>query len=166
MTFFLFTMMSIFVVFAVVRGILEIISRKRYRLAWSNTKAMSTAGKHLIREYQSLPVENRPRANISMIVEALDTKYNTSEVDIHFRRHGYDSSYFSWNCRCFLRDRCPYREYPELHTSMKNIKDALNKQQHQLALAGVSGGLDEARELMSRLREEKELIESVTEQLT
>lgn len=129
-------------------------------------KSLSTASWEIIREYKALPEDNRPFANIYLLLHALDVKHDIDQVKYHFRRH-YDHSSFTWECDCKRWHRkCSYREYIDLHVAIEEVRLALEKQQHALQMAAVAYHFDAIKELTDRLRDEKNLINTVTRELT
>lgn len=156
----------------VLAGTAKIASEAKFRRVHSVSRkelaGRSWAGQQLIKEYYAIPESNRPYANIKAIVTALDLKNGIDSVNTHFSkrirtRNGWRSAP-TWDCR-YVR-YCQFDEYKDLHNSFESITDAIAEQQHALALAGVSDGFAEAGSLMERLREEKELINTVTKELT
>lgn len=149
-----------------ISGCVMIHSRIVYGLPYGRVRVLSTASREIIRYYLSLPEANRPYANIYTLLTALDTKYKADDVSQHFKRRGYERSYFTWTCVCQRRKvRCTFEEYGSLAAEINGITEALDIQEHQLRVAAVEGNLSQVEELTARLREERQLIDSVTKEL-
>lgn len=133
------------------------------------SKSMSLAGKQLLKEYDALPAEHRPDIDLKAIVEALDIKYpDISKLNYHFAAD-FNLDRVSWTrheSRLHDRNRCPYSEYMNLHNEIQGIQKELAAREHKLKLAGVQHSLDELSVVTQRLREERQIIASVTRELT
>lgn len=150
-------------------------AEKKHRTLYGHSKYelrnMSWVGKELIKEYNSLPAQHRPYANMRHIAEALDIKHDAQLVNGHFRKMGYESSYPSWDCDCRITRfstkaaPCPYFDYKQLHDSFVEINNAEKERQHAYALVNVQDGLHQAEQLMESLREERDLMKSVTKEI-
>jgi hypothetical protein len=166
--FYVFLAMLLFA--GVGKGYSELQSKKTYALSKKEVKKFSWASKQLIQEYNALPDGNRPLGDITYPLSALDTKYGGAEkVTKHFAktRNGYEHSYtdYRWhNCNC--RYDCKMKDYKEMHDGIAGIKSALATQEHAMLMAGVESGLSEAASIAERLRQERELIEDTTKELT
>lgn len=148
-----------------VRIVREVVYRQTMSITVGEHNSLSWASQQLIKEYYKLPDSNRPYANIKAVVKALDTKHGLKEVNHHFMSRGYESSSPSWSCGCY-GSRCNmFPAYVNLRHSFEDIHKALEEQQHQLALAGVGDALSEVERLAEALREEKNLINQVTQEL-
>lgn len=164
------------IILTIVSGILvrsasiSIASHRRYALPHRQVSELSIASKRLIQQYRTLPEENRPYANISNIVKALDVKYGVKEVNDHFRVRDFDAFRFGWECECvrysYRNKRCTYMsEYAEMHKAMEDITESLKARDHAIELRAVEEGLSQAKEFAAELRREKEIIASVTKEL-
>jgi len=141
-----------------------------YGVKAKELEGTSWVGKQLVKEYNALPDNHRPYANIKTIVKALDTKYGVDKVNNHFTTERYDSNKRrrvnvpSWEHRGCYPD-CSLPEYKDIHESFIQIEKALAEQQYKFAVAGVSDALHAAADLTTRLREERDLIRQVTKEL-
>lgn len=171
MTFLFYMMWTLVSAVAFYYGVRELHSRKKYAIPYHKVRALSWPAKQLLTEFNALPKANRPYTNMHRVVTALDVKHGVSEANSHFgeRRHYYDGASgvrHHWNAhRCYYRG-CKFIEYQELHDGMVEIREALEAQAHALKMASVSGMLDEVKELTQRMREESNLIETVTKEIT
>lgn len=138
--------------------------RKTYGLPYKMVNPLSFPSKRILKEFNSLPKDNQPYGNIYSIVKALDTKHGKDALTDHF----YDS-YFDyegkdpWHCRCYRV--CTYPDVDALYDSILAIKKSLEAQEHAIKVAAVQGGLDDALELVERLKQENDLVKDTTKQL-
>lgn len=127
---------------------------------------LSWPAQQILNKYNSLPVENRPYDNIVDLLSALDVKHGRKEADGHFKDYGY----YTWNCDCWRYrygdNKCKYQEYKDILDLVQEIADALAEQKHALAVAQVQHHLEDIKTLTERLRGEKEIVTSVTKELT
>lgn len=140
--------------------------RSNQKIATVPKKApMSNAAKRLVKEFNALPSASRPLFDMEELVKALDIKHGDIEkIDNHFYDYPHD---FTWKCMCRQHNRaCRYPDYQNLHLEIEGIGKALAEQEHALKVAGVQASLDQIQELTQTLRQERELIESVTKELT
>jgi hypothetical protein len=151
--------------------LLALLDRRRAtRIVVSEGKARSWPAKQIIKAYNRLPESNRPFANIEYIVDALDIKHTVKAANDHFKRY-YDG--YDWDCNLNYcvgigpdHRGCPMQEYHDLRLAISGVQKALDKQKHELEIAGVSDGLTSAKELLSSLKSETVLINQVTRELT
>ena len=146
----------------------ELYAHKTYGLAGKDVSNYSWPAKQILKAYHALPAGNRPAGDISAMLTALDTEHEVKTVNEHFenRYHRYDDkALYTWNCRCYRPGICTYKEYHEINDAIEEISKALAKQQKAMIVAGISGDLGEAKALAARLKEEREIIDSVTEGL-
>lgn len=147
-----------------VRGGLEISSRRKYALPRKTFTNFSQPAQRLLKEYHALPIENRPYANLKSILAAMDVKHGVETVNEHYRTDRYnDERSFTWVCRCYRV--CDY-EYRQIHTALSEIEQALVDREHAMAVAAVEGGLDAIEQFTKDLRAERDLIHDVTKELS
>lgn len=85
----------------------------------------------LLDEYNALPEESRPFPSITDLLVALDEK-NSLDQDV-LRSHFHHFNGWSWvttfepdsDSICRHRDKCKFKEYVDLHLSIKKVKDTL-----------------------------------------
>lgn len=177
-------MMIIFAVLlliAVITGGFKVRSelgyRQTYGLPSSEGKELSYPARWLLEQYYELPEANRPYGDMKRIVRALDVKHGVDTMNSHFAGYKYVSGRQrpDWSngwtgSNCYEHNntnpRCKGKDYLELRNAMNDISEALGEQEYALALAGVQDGIGEAKSLMEKFREEKELINKVTKELT
>jgi len=153
-----------------IKGFSELGYRRKYELPSKKVEVLSTASRGLMVQYLRLPEANRPVPNLYHMLVALDTKF--PKVDEHFMsrdyvyRNGGRHYKFDWDCGCWRDSECDYMDYKNIRNSIAGVRNELAKQEHALALHRVSGGLEDVKELTTRLKEEQELIQTVTKELT
>ena len=132
--------------------------------AINSTAGLSWPAKELVKEFNALPVDNRPTFDIIGIVRALDVKYMD---DTDNRRHFFEYEYGNkWsNCRCGSHYRCEFKEYVDLHEKMEDIQRAVKQRVKALEMFRVQHELNEAEALAEALDEEAVNIEEVTREL-
>lgn len=150
----------------------ELHHYQKYGLSAKKVNALSRPSKNLLEEYHALPDENRPVPNLHHALVALDTKFPNATNHYRASAYGYKNGkrvyYHSWTCQCdsYYRDDCDMKDYVDIHNGIRTVRKNLAEQAHLLELHRVSGGLETAKSLAERLREEGELIETVTKELT
>lgn len=126
-------------------------------------ETMSWPSVQLLTAYKALPVANRPMMNIEHILTALDIKYQGKEaVDKAFEGRYVTSC--SWNVYS-QRTVKVMPEYFVMLNDINEINNALKAQEYAIKMVSVAGSLEDVGELTLRLREERDLIKSVTSQL-
>lgn len=168
---FLYAIMCVVILcLAGVRVKRELNSRKTYNLSLAESKNMSWPAKEILQGYHQLPVASRPIPNISSVVSALDVKHGgAASVNEHFtvRNRNYDGTYntsYSWNHSCY--SRCDMSKYREIFSEISSVSEAVKQQEYAQQVASVSGGLEASQDLIARLREEREIVKSVTKALS
>lgn len=159
------TLILIIAMIPIIVGFLgrKIAYQKTYGIGPSQVKSLSWPSKQILNYYNQLPKENRPLPDIVPMLRALDIK--NDGVNNHFTHHDYDSSRKSWDC-CYDRQFCMGKEYHKLRENIHSIQASIKDQQLALKMKGVEGDLENVQMLTERLREEREIIDSVTKELT
>lgn len=160
------------VIASVVTGGFGVLSNKDKVAEISSPKVkLSWPSKEILKEYKALPVENRPFADITSMLIALDIKYGGAEkINPHYEYY-YDKGWTACpNCRApGIYGKCLHdgaAEYKKLHDQIAEIQQAVDDQKHALEVAKVQPDLDDIKILTERLRQEQEIITSVTKKLT
>lgn len=155
------------------KTIVAVSHNRKYGLSPAKYKALSAPSKQILQEYRALPEQNRPVPNIYNILTALDTKHRDATAHFMRSRYSYAKSKeihsFTWDCGCYDyrgREACGHTEYKNIHNGIKEVTEKLATQKRQIELARVEGGLQDAKELTERLRDERNLIHEVTQELT
>lgn len=139
---------------------------------------MSMMANHVLDEFYRLPKDNRPFTAEELIqsLVALDVKFGIEKVNGHFvARDSYGFvGKFTTNCgetySSYGNSRrsphyCPYQDYKDFLSGMKDIHTALEKQKKALALSAVQHELDAVPNLTKALREESKIVNTVTDEL-
>lgn len=145
-------------------GAAEVAYRRKYSLSRSKVLPLSWPSRQILALHNTIPSENLPYGNIYNMLLALDAKHAGWAITEHFSRRSYDGRVYNMN-RC-PSTRCEFVEYHFLYNELTSIQEALAEQAHKLKIAGLAGTLTEVEEFTQRLREERDLINSVTKQLT
>ena len=147
--------------------------KRTHGLEKSKYTELSWPAQEIIKAYRSLPESNRPYTDIYSVVSALDLRSGGAAVatsKYSQKRRTYDGyvmeSGWEFHSCSRYRQKCDFCDYEEIYNGIQAVKESLAEQQHKIALAGVASGLDAAKELASRLREESELLDTVTKELT
>lgn len=159
--------MLVVTVYGGYRGVHEIGAQRKYGISAKKAQALSWPAQEIVKEYKALPKANRPYTNIHRVVSALDVKFGVESATSHFYDRYPDRGvcHYNWDShRCYRG--CQMAEYVALHEGMVEIREALADQEKALQIAAVSGSLSEAKELAERMRQERDLIETVTQELT
>lgn len=173
MTFLLMVLVLLMVAGVTSRAGIEIHSRAAYSLPRSKVKSLSWPAKEIVKAYYDLPKDSQRYGNLYYMLSALDTKYGKDAVNRHFMKSGYDHTVRTFNvCRpsTYRSDEgeftCGYREYHNMKQSIDEISAAHKDRMHAIQMAGVAGGLDAVKEFTKSLREERDLINETTKELT
>ena len=130
-------------------------------------KSLSSAARQLLVEYRKMPADLRPNVDMFDIVAALDIKYGVGHVTRHFSETVYNGgTVFSWNCRTHAGPCSRYPEYVNIKNEMDALRQAKADQEHALKMSGAAHGLAEAQNMIDWLRQERELVNEVTKELT
>jgi hypothetical protein len=145
--------------------------KRKYGLKIGEVSTFSWPAQRILEEYTKLPEANRPYANLTYILQAMDTKYLLKKVNDHFSSFPYyteGTRVFKWDIHSVgsCPETCTFRPYRDLYDGIKSIREALAEQQHALAIAGVADGLSSAEQMLERLREESRMVREVTKELT
>lgn len=165
----------------------RVLAREKKALA-ERRASFSWAAAQVMDAFESLPEAHRPSMNVEAAVRALDTKHGVDSLNAHFRVWNSWSHYSSpsFECSCVydphddgrsgdraLADEClRYPEFAQLIQSVKDIKDALQRQEdaiadreHQMVLAGIESDLNSISIITAALRAERDLINDVTKEI-
>lgn len=156
----------------------ELSINKTYGISGREFEKLSWPAKTLLKEYRSLPESSRPSFSILDVVTALDVKHGVEEASNHFQLSERDYSYnsktkynitYAWHhCHCGYYNNsrdCIGWDYRNIHEGIRDIKSAIEEQDHALRLSGVESGLASAKELTERLAEERDIIKNITKEL-
>lgn len=149
-----------------------LLSKHKYGVARRKYIALSWPAQQIVEDYAKVPAANRPYANIEYLLSALDIKHGRRAVNNHFAERCYgrggSGTYlkFSWKCGCYQHRPCTFPEYKDLYKGIILIQESLAKQAHAMKISGVADGLTAVEDLTERLRQENELINTVTKELT
>lgn len=125
----------------------------------------SWPAKQIIKEFRSLPPENRPDMDVEAIVESLDKKYGVREVNSHHKVfNGYNYEY-TWRV-CRRGEVIMLPEYYDIYDAIQGVKRDLKDREHKLMLNSIRYDLEKVAELTRMLRQEREIISEVTKQVT
>lgn len=143
---------------------------------------LSPPGERLLKEYNELPADARPVADILPTLEEFD---RLTDVDADERYHHFrDTSYYthagyaftwqkidSWDDPCEHED-CKFSQYYKLHEEIRAVKqavaekeEALKEKEKELSRAQYAHGKDLMEDLATRLREEAEIQRQTTKEL-
>lgn len=168
----------------VAHPVLSEMSERRAAKRSGPRKGLSAASRSIMKHWDELPKDSRPDEDILSMLKALDIKYGVNEVNNHFRisdvgdysyernGHLYPSLFqdyvFSWKSHdgCKHQTACKFPEYKPLATSIHQVNEAAKAQARALQVAGVQHNIDAVARLTDRMRSEREIIESVTKELT
>lgn len=147
-------------------------------------KGLSAPAKSVMKSWDELSDDNRPDEDILSMLRALDIKYGVTAVNNHFRvsdignysyEHDggrytslFENYKFSWKSLdgCDHGKRCKFPEYKALADSINGVVKAAKEQAHALEISGVQHNLDAITRVTERMRSEREIIESVTKELS
>lgn len=145
----------------------QINSSKQRKALVASTAGMSAASKQIYNAYNKLPAESRTYGDIANVLRALDVKHGVAKVNTHFQ-DDY-STRFNWSHSCnrysYDKRRCPMSEYTQINESISDIVKARAEQKHAMQVAAIAGDLNEVEQVIARLREERNLLMSVTKEL-
>lgn len=160
------------------------LSERKSKALPENKSRLSAPAKSVMKSWDELSDDNRPDEDILSMLKALDLKYGITTVNNHFRvsemgnysyeRDGgrypslFDTYKFSWKSLdgCDHGKRCRFSEYKALADSINGVVKAAKEQAHALEISGVQHNLDAVARVTERMRSEREIIESVTKELT
>jgi hypothetical protein len=146
--------------------------KKTYGLPAAEVNALSWPSQQILKDYNSLPNENRPYPKIVNMLKALDVKHDVKRVDRHFEEDSYyrdnKPTTYDWKCcrRSYGDKDCisDYQEYHDLRNGIVKVKTALAEKEHAIQVASVEGNLRDVKELVQRFDEEEELLRKVTKE--
>lgn len=141
---------------------------------------LSDVAKHVRKEYLSLPEDSRPFPDIDSVLLGLDaaTSHNATGRHEHFNSNGYmrqkygdhHGYQFSWDgdhhqpCRSNHRI-CDFSAYYVLHVEIQELLRQIAMKERALNLSANADKVDQARNLVEALRQEREIQRQVTREL-
>ena len=177
MTVFLFIVLALIIVvggfFGGGRALASRHTIKTYGIKPKEYNALSDPAHYIMEEWQKTPASNRPQGNMHGVMTALDKKFGGIEkVNNHFgkgsfNRRTYETTYeFDWNNHGCHRDECKMQEYRSIMAGLQAVNKALGEQVYALEMAGIAGQLEQAHSMIDQLKEERNLIRTVTKELS
>lgn len=119
----------------------------------------SDPARAIIRRYDELPAEHKLDINIKAVLRAMDIKHGVSLVNEHFNSRYYQLDWHSCEHKGF-------KEYRDMAREIEYIQYALAERERQLAISEVQHDLDQIKVVTAALRQERQLIQQVTKELT
>ena len=161
--------------------------RHNNKKAVRSKDVFSEPARRIVDKSKSLPIELQGD-DVAGMVKALDIKYGIQAVNDHFRISDYKPAWdipyeekgreypnlftkyvFSWhgNRSCdHFKTYCKFPEYRKMAVAIEQVEAAKKAQDRALEIGGVQHNLDAIEAWTNRLREERNIINEITEELT
>lgn len=136
----------------------EVFVRKDTGLTGKEYRSLSWPSQEIMREYHSLPEDNRPHGDMFSIVKSLDISHGADAATKHFTRWMAEGIRKTWACGQY---HCGvFKQYHDLHESILKVKDALEAQRREFAIAAI--GASDVKGTVDALNEEAKSIKQIT----
>jgi hypothetical protein len=150
--------------------------KKTFGLPTKDIRVLSDPARKIMEELNTVPATNRPQGDMPRALAALDKKFGGREkVNEHFSQkywvssdYGRKEAYrFLWNDHdsCKYDRHCDMQEYRDIMVGLQGINKALGEQAYALEMAGISGQLEQAQNMIEQMKEEKKIITTITKEL-
>jgi hypothetical protein len=126
--------------------------------------SLSWPSRQIVKKHHQIPLDRRPDVDLISVLRAIDVKSGEG-VDDHYKSaYYYDGPSYAW-CRCD-NSRCPYPEYWDIYTEVRDTVKAVQNQEHQLKIAGINGSLEDVTHMLEDLRSTRKQITEETDYIT
>lgn len=184
----MFALIFLGIAYYVAHPVLSELSERRAakKTLPSKKDVFSEPGRRIVEKSKSLPIELQGD-DVAGMVKALDIKYGIEAVNNHFRIsdyapagaiaydvHGkefpglFKTYVFSWQGTntCKHLKMCKFPEYRKMAVAIEQVEIAKKEQDRALEVAGVQHDLDAIESWTNRLREEREIMNEITKELS